>query len=179
MVILLTIVLIIGLFLIIGCLSVRGAMIRAFEEKHGLTDLANLIKDTRSERNTMRVALQTIEAEVYQASETLEQIEKDLNRVDQQIAQLPKQVYEMIFVIGHPAPGLSAYDFIVTRSRRTIAPGTIAGIEWEIWTKPRLLQVFARNQNNALSVAQNRFVEGDGFNVRIAERIAPFEKAQA
>lgn len=179
MVILLSIVLIICLFLTIGCLSVRGAMIRAFEEKHGLTDLANTIKDTRAARNAMRSSLQTIEMEVYQDSEKLETVEKELNRIDQQIGQLPKQIYEMIFIIGHPAPGLTAYDFIVTRSRRTVAPGTVVGIEWEIWTKPRLLQVFARNQNNALTVAQNRFVEGDGFSVRIAERIAPHEKVQA
>ena len=86
----------------------------------------------------------------------------------QQVALLPKQVFEIVFELGAPDPGMQAYEFIIARNRRAQKPGEYQGPEAELWARPRILRAWSRNQTAALALAQSRFSNLDGFMLRVA-----------
>ena len=101
----------------------------------------------------------------------LAEIEMNLKKAQQQVNLLPRQMFEVVFELGASDPGLQAYEFIVSRSKRQQRTGELRGPEAALWARPRLLRAWSRNQTGAMALAQSRFSSIDGFILRIAERM--------
>ena len=172
----LVIILILSLLGLIGCLGLRGPLIRAAENRHGLASARDSIGAARQQRLAEHSLSSDFEDKLKTQRKALAEIDANLKKAQQQVALLPKQVFEIVFELGAPDSGLQAYEFIVARKA-----GTLAGAEAELWARPRLLRAWSRNQIGAQGMAQSRFPSAEGFMLRAAERLdkAPLASGSA
>lgn len=155
---------------ILTCLSIRGPMIRAFEDRHGLTESRKAVTDARKARNEARVKATELEQTKQSVRNKLEDIDGEIKKIDQQLKAMPQMVYTLVFELGGSDTSVPLYEFIVTRTRRS-EPGDVKGPERELWARARLLRCRSRNAQSAMATALARFPSADGFNVRAAERL--------
>jgi len=167
----LLVIFILSLIGFIACLSFRTALIRAAEDRHGLSSARDAINEARKVRMTEHGMSTELDGKIKEQRRKLAEIESDLKKAQQQVALLPKQVFEIVFELGAPDPGMQAYEFIIARNRRAQKPGEYQGPEAELWARPRILRAWSRNQVAALALAQSRFSNLDGYMLRVAERI--------
>jgi len=155
---------------IIACLSVRGPLIRAFEDRHGLTDARNAVTEARKARNETKVKAAELEAQKQALSDKIADIEAETNKIDQQLKAMPQMVYTLVFELGGSDASVPMFEFVVARTPR-LGPTDAKGPERELWARPRVLRCRSRNAQTALAQAQARFPTADGFTVRPAERL--------
>jgi hypothetical protein len=167
----LLVIFILSLLGLIACLALRTALIRAAEDRHGLSSARDAITEARKVRMTEHALSTELAGKIKEQRRKLAEIEIELKKAQQQVALLPKQVFEIVFELGTPDPGMQAYEFIVARNRRAQKPGEFQGPEAELWARPRILRAWSRNQTVALTLAQSRFSSLDGFMLRVAERV--------
>lgn len=170
MFIVLVVILIVALIGFTGCLLLRGPLIRASEEQHGLRSAREAITEARTLRLDEHSKSTELDDKVKEQRKKLSEIEIELKKAQLQVSQLPKQSFEVVFELGAPDPGLQPYEFIVSRSRRQQRPIELRGAEAALWGRPRLLRAWSRNQTGAMAMAQNRFSSMEGFALRVAER---------
>ena len=166
MFIVLVVILILSSLGLIGCLALRGPLIRAAEARHGLSSARDLIGAARQQRLAEHSLSTDFEGKLLAQRKTLAEIETNLKKAQQQVSQLPKQVFEVVFELGTPESGAQPYEFVVARKA-----GNLAGAEAELWARPRILRAWSRNQVGAQGLAQARFPSTEGFLLRVAERL--------
>ena len=171
MFVVLVVIFILSLLGLIGCVALRGALIRATEERHGLSSARDSITEARQQRLAEHSLSSDFEGKLKEQRKALAEIEANLKKAQQQVTLLPKQVFEIVFELGTPEPGLQAYEFVVARSRSGARASELAGAEAELWARPRILRAWSRNQVGALGLAQGRFPSTEGFVLRVAERL--------
>ncbi|HLZ64856.1 MAG TPA: hypothetical protein VKQ29_01435 [Aliidongia sp.] len=161
---------------IILCLTIRGPMIRAFEDRHGLTASRKAVTDARKARNEAKVKA----ADLAQRKRALEgrvaEVEGEVKKLDQQLKTMPQMVYTLVFELGGSDASVPMFEFIVARARR-LEPGDVKGPERDLWSRPRLLRSRSRNAQTALAQALARFPAADGFTVRPAERLETAQRS--
>jgi hypothetical protein len=161
-------ILILSLLGLIGCLAVRGPLIRAAEARHGLTTARDSIGEARQQRLAEQSLSNDFDGKLLARRKTLNEIDANLKKAQQQVAALPKQNFEVVFELGTPEPGAQVYEFVVARQRSADAA---AGAEAQLWARPRILRAWSRNQLGAQGLAQARFPSSEGFMLRVAERL--------
>jgi hypothetical protein len=171
MLVVLLVVFILSLIGFVACLAFRGALIRAAEDRHGLSSARASITEARKIRMTEHSLSIELDGKIKEQRRKLAEIEGNVKKAQQQVAILPKQVFEIVFELGAADPGMQAYEFIVARNRRAARAGDGQGAEAELWARPRILRAWSRNQTGALALAQSRFPSMDGFTLRVAERL--------
>ena len=171
MFIVLVVVLILALIGFTGSLLLRGPLIRTTEERHGLGTAHEAITEARNLRLEEHGTSTELDGKVKEQRKKLAEIEETLRRAQQQVNLLPKQMFELVFELGASAPGLQAYEFVVSRSKRQQRSSELRGPEVALWARPRVLRAWSRNQTGALVMAQSRFSSIDGFILRVAERV--------
>jgi hypothetical protein len=167
----LVVILILSALGLVGCLALRGPLIKAVEERHGLTSARDLIGAAREQRLTEHRMSNDFEGKLLAQRKALHEIEANLKKAQQQVALLPKQIFEVVFELGTPEAGLQAYEFVVARGRTGGRGGELTGAEAELWARPRILRAWSRNQIGAQGLAQSRFPSTEGFELRVAERL--------
>jgi hypothetical protein len=168
--ILLIAILALALIGILTCLSIRGPMIRAFEDRHGLTDSRTAVTDARKARNEAKVKAAELEQVKSQLRNKIDDISGEISRVDAQLKAMPQMVYTLVFELGGSDTSVPLFEFIVSRLRRSEA-GDAKGPERDLWARPRLLRCRSRTAQAAMATALARFPSADGFTVRPAERV--------
>jgi hypothetical protein len=168
--ILLIAILTLALIGIITCLSIKGPMIRAFEDRHGLTDSRTAVKEARKARTEAKIKAADLEQRKNQLRNQLDDIASEISRVDIQLKAMPQMVYTLVFELGGNETSVPLFEFIVSRLRRS-EPGDAKGPERDLWARPRLLRCRSRTAQAAMATALARFPAADGFTVRPAERI--------
>ena len=168
--ILLIAILALSLLGIITCLALRGPMIRAFEDRHGLTESRKAVTDARKARTEAKAKVAELEVRKHELRGKLDTVEIEVKKLDQQLKAMPQTVYTLVFELGGGDPSQPMFEFIVARIRRS-EPGDAKGPERDLWARPRLLRSRGRNAQAALAQALARFPTADGFTVRPAERL--------
>ena len=168
--ILLIAILTLALIGIVACLVLRGPMISAFEDRHGLTDSRKAVTDARKARNEAKAKAAELDARKHAAKERAAGVEDEVRKLDQQLKAMPQAVYSLVFELGAGDMGMPPFEFIVSRLRHS-EPGDVKGPERALWSRPRLLRAFSRNAQTAMAAALARFPAADGFTVRPAERV--------
>jgi len=168
--ILLIAILTLALIGIIICLSIRGPMIRAFEDRHGLTDSRKAVTEARKARTEAKVRAAELEQRKQLLKNKLDDAGSELSKLDQQLKTMPQMVYTLVFELGGSDTTVPLFEFIVSRVRRS-EPGDVKGPERDLWARPRLLRCRSRNAQSAMATALARFPSADGFTVRPAERV--------
>ncbi|HEV2673080.1 MAG TPA: hypothetical protein VGV37_00980 [Aliidongia sp.] len=168
--ILLIAILTLALLGIVACLALRGPMIRAFEDRHGLTDSRKAVTDARKARNEAKVKAAQFESRRQALAGQILDVETEVKKLEQQLKAMPQAVYTLVFELGAGDMGLPPFEFIVSRLRRS-EPGDSKGPERELWSRPRILRAYGRNAQTAMAAALARFPAADGFTVRPAERV--------
>jgi len=95
--ILLIAILTISLIGIITCLSIKGPMIRAFEDRHGLTDSRKAVTEARKARTEAKVKAAELDQRKSQLRNQLDNIASELSRIDVQLKAMPQMVYTLVF----------------------------------------------------------------------------------
>ena len=167
----LVVILVLSLLGLIGCLALRGPLIRAVEERHGLSSTRDSIGEARRQRLAEHSLSTDFEGKLKAQRKALAEIDANLKKAQQQVASLPKQIFEVMFELGTPEPGLQAYEFVVARNRNSPRAEEPVGAEAELWARPRILRAWSRNQLGAQGLAQGRFPSTEGFVLRVAERL--------
>lgn len=170
--ILLIAILALALIGIITCLSIRGPMIRAFEDRHGLTDSRTAVTDARKARNEAKVRAAELDQRKRQLKSRLDDVESEIRKVDMQLKAMPQMVYTLVFELGGNDTSVPLFEFVVSRLRRS-EPGDVKGPERDLWARPRLLRCRSRTAQAAMATALARFPAADGFTVRAAQRVGP------
>lgn len=155
---------------IIVCLSIRGPMIRAFEDRHGLTDSRKAVTDARKNRNEAKVRAAELEQRKQVLQNKVDDIGSEIGKLDHQLKAMPQMVYTLVFELGGSDTTVPLFEFIVSRTRKS-EPGDVKGPERDLWARPRLLRCRSRTAQSAMATALARFPSADGFTVRPAERI--------
>ena len=168
--ILLIAILICSLIGIVACLVLRGPMIRAFEERHGLTNSRKAVTDARKARYEVKTKATALDGRKQELQDQIAGIETESKKLDQQLKAMPQMTYTLVFEVGAGDNGMPQFEFIVSRSRRGEL-GEAKGPERELWSRPRLIRARGRNSQMALASALARFPAADGFSVRSAERV--------
>jgi len=168
--ILLIAILTLALIGIITCLSIRGPMIRAFEDRHGLTESRKAVTEARKARTEAKVRAAELEQRKQLLKNKLDDAGSELSKLDQQLKTMPQMVYTLVFELGGSDTTVPLFEFIVSRVRRS-EPGDVKGPERDLWARPRLLRCRSRNAQSAMATALARFPSADGFTVRPAERV--------
>jgi hypothetical protein len=172
-------ILILSLLGLVGCLALRNPLIRAAEERHGLSSARDSITEARRQRLAEHSLSSDFESRLKAQRKALTEIEADLKKAQQQVAQLPKQVFEIIFELGMPEPGMQAYEFVVARGPSAPRAAELIGAEATLWARPRILRAWSRGQIGAQGLAQARFPSTEGFVLRVAALLdkapLPFE----
>jgi len=168
--ILLIAILTLALIGIIICLSIRGPMIRAFEDRHGLTDSRTAVKDARKARTEAKVRAAELEQRKQLLKNKIDDASSEISKLDMQLKAMPQMVYTLVFELGGSDTTVPLFEFIVSRVRRS-EPGDVKGPERDLWARPRLLRCRSRNAQTAMATALARFPSADGFTVRPAERV--------
>jgi len=167
----LVVILVLSLLGLIGCLALRGPLIRAVEERHGLSSARDSIGEARQQRLAEHSLSSDFEGKLKAQRKALAEIEANLKKAQQQVAMLPKQNFEIVFELGTPEPGTQPYEFIVARPRNSPHGEAPVGAEAELWARPRILRAWSRSQIGAQGLAQGRFPSTEGFVLRVAERL--------
>ena len=167
----LVVILILSLLGLIGCLALRGPLIRAVEERHGLSSARDSIGEARQQRLAEHSLSSDFEDKLKAQCKALAEIETNLKKTQQQVALLPKQSFDVVFELGTPEPGTQPYEFVVARHRNSPPGEAPVGAEAELWARPRILRAWSRNQLGAQGLAQGRFPSSEGFMLRVAERL--------
>jgi hypothetical protein len=168
--VLLIAVLTIVLLGIVAVLILRGPMIRAAEERHGLTSSIKAVTDARKARVEGKHKVTELEARKNGLRDKIAAVEADTKKIDQQLKAMPQMVYTLVFELGAGDESMPVFEFIVSRVRRS-EPGDVKGPERELWARPRVVRTRSRNAQTAMATALARFPTADGFTVRPAERI--------
>jgi hypothetical protein len=155
---------------IIVCLSIKGPMTRAFEDRHGLTDSRKAVTEARKARTEAKVKVAELERSRAFLVNKIADIESETKKIDLQLKAMPPMVYTLIFELGGSEPTAPLFEFIVSRTRKS-EPGDVKGPERDLWARPRLLRCRNRNAQTAMAAALARFPAADGFTVRAAERL--------
>jgi hypothetical protein len=145
-------------------------MMRAFEDRHGLTDSRKAVTDARTARNEAKANAAQLEARVRELQAKIDDVESESRKLDHQLKAMPPVVYTLAFELGGSDAGVPMFEFIVSRTRRS-EPGEVKGPERDLWARPRLLRSRSRNAQTAMAQALARFPSADGFTVRPAERL--------
>jgi hypothetical protein len=161
---------------IAACLMLRGPMIRAFEDRHGLTESRKAVTDARKARNEAKVKAAELEARKLSLREKLDGAEIETRKLEQQMKAMPQMVYTLMFELGGNDTSIPTFDFIVSRIRRS-EPGDAKGPERDLWARARLLRSRSRNAQTAMAQALARFPSADGYSVRPAERLDGAKKS--
>ena len=167
----LVVILVLSLLGLIGCLTLRGPLIRAVEERHGLSSARDSIGAARQQRLAEHSRSSDFEGKVAAQRKALAEIDANLKKAQQQVALLPKQSFEVVFELGTPEPGAQVYEFVVARHRSAAHTDGPVGAEAALWARPRILRASSRNQIGAQGLAQGRFPSSEGFVLRVAERL--------
>jgi len=168
--ILLIAILTLALIGIIICVSIKGPIIRAFEDRHGLTDSRKAVTEARKARTAAKIKAAELGQRKNQLRNQLSELANEINRVDMQLKAMPQMVYTLVFELGGSDRAMPLFEFIVSRLRRS-EPGDAKGPERDLWARPRLLRCRSRTAQAAMATALARFPAADGFTVRPAERI--------
>jgi hypothetical protein len=159
-------------FLGFMCLIIAGApMIRAAERQHGLKAAHDEVKRLRGERATERSAASEVAGKRDDAASKLAVMTAELRKLEEEIARLPKQIFELTFELGAPDPGMQSFEFVVSRNPTSADSSGLPGPERALWKAPRIVRAWSRNQAAAIAAVEKRFRQADGFTVRAAERL--------
>jgi hypothetical protein len=150
-------------------------MIRAAERQYGLKAAQDEVKRLRSERATERSAIDDVAGQVSTAAAKLADMRVELREIEEEILRLPRQVFELTFELGAPDPGTQPFDFLVSRYPTSLDATGLSGPERDLWKRPRVVRLWGRNQPAAIIAVEKRFRQGDGFTVRVAERLGATE----
>jgi hypothetical protein len=168
--ILLIAILALALIGILTCLAIKGPMVRAFEDRHGLTDSRKAVTDARQARNEAKIKAAELDQRRYQLKNKFDDAESEIRKLDIQLKAMPQMVYTLVFELGGSDTTVPLFEFIVSRTRRS-EPGDVKGPERDLWARPRLLRCRSRTAQAATATALARFPAADGFTVRPAERV--------
>jgi hypothetical protein len=162
---------ILGLSLLgfIACVTLRGPLIRAAQDRHGLQTGHASITAARARRLAEHSRSTDLDVKMKQRREQLAKGEVELAKTEQSLANLPKQVFEVLFELGAPDGALECYEFTVGRRPALQRASELQGPEAELWARPRRLRAWATNQTAAMAMAQSRFSSVDGFFLRMAD----------
>jgi hypothetical protein len=155
---------------ILVCASIRGPMIRAFENRHSLTDSRKAVTEARKARNEGKVKVAELDQRKHTLKNKLDDITGEISKVNMQLKAMPQMVYTLVFELGGSDTTVPLFEFIVSRGRRS-EPGDVKGPERDLWARPRLLRCRSRTAQSAMATALARFPTADGFTVRPAERV--------
>ncbi|GGF13068.1 hypothetical protein GCM10011611_18470 [Aliidongia dinghuensis] len=155
---------------IVACLALRGPLIRAAEERHGLTDSKKAVTDARKARVEAKGKVGELEVRKRELSDKLAAAESEAKKLDKQLKTVPQMVYTLVFELGGSDTAMPTFEFIVSRTRRS-EPGDAKGPERELWSRPRIVRARSRNLQTAIAAALARFPTADGFTIRPAERV--------
>jgi hypothetical protein len=154
------------------CLMVAGGpMARASERQYGLAAARDNVKKLRSERGALNAQLVELEGRKQEASVSLQSMQDELKQLTGKIARLPKQTYELTFELGAPDAGLQPFEFMLSRNPGSLEVDKVIGPERQLWQHPRVLRVWSRTLNNAVTTADKRYPVQNGFVVRAALRV--------
>src|ERR1700710_3135623 len=98
--ILLIAILALALIGILTCLTIKGPMVRAFEDRHGLTDSRKAVTDARQTRNEAKIKAGALEQRRYQLKNKVDDVESEIKRLDMQLKAMPQAVYTLVFELG-------------------------------------------------------------------------------
>jgi hypothetical protein len=162
---------ILGLSLLgfIACMTLRGPLIRATQDRHGLQTGRVSIDKARAQRLTEHSRSTDLDAKVKRLRKQLAESEGELAKAEQLLANLPTQVFEVMFEFGAPDGALQCYEFTVGRRPALQRASELQGPEAELWARPRRLRAWAMNQTAAMAMAQSRFSSVEGYFLRMAE----------
>jgi hypothetical protein len=155
---------------ILVCASIRGPMIRAFEDRHGLTDSRKAVTEARKTRTEGKLKIAELDQRKNGLQNKTDDIASEISKVDMQLKAMPQMVYTLVFELGGSDTTVPSFEFIVSRTRRS-EPGDVKGPERDLWARPRLLRCHSRTAQSAMATALARFPTADGFTVRPAERV--------
>jgi hypothetical protein len=155
---------------ILVCASIRGPMIRAFEDRRGLTDSRKAVTEARKARNEGKIKAAELDQRKHALENKIDDLTSEISKVDMQLKAMPQMVYTLVFELGGSDTTVPLFEFIVSRVRRS-EPGDVKGPERDLWARPRLLRCRSRTAQAAMATALARFPTADGFTVRPAERV--------
>jgi hypothetical protein len=154
------------------CLLVAGGpMARAAERQYGLAEARDSVKKLRGERGALNAQLVGLEGGKQELTASLQSMRDELKQLSGKIARLPKQTYELTFELGAPDAGLQPFEFMLSRNPGYLDVERVIGPERQLWQHPRVLRVWSRNLNNAVTTADKRYPVQNGFVVRAALRV--------
>lgn len=165
---------ILGLSLLgfVACVTLRAPLIRAAQDRHGLQSGRASITEARAHRSAEHSRSTDLDTKVKQRREQLAEVEIELAKAEQSLANVPKQVFEVVFELGAPDGALECYEFVVGRRPSLQRASELQGPEAALWARPRRLRAWATNQTAAMAMAQSRFSSVDGYFLRLAEMAA-------
>jgi hypothetical protein len=174
--VLLIAILALALLGIIACLILQGPMIRAFENRHGLTESRKAVTDARKARNEAKVKAAELDVRKQALRDKLDILDTETKKLDTQLKAMPQMVYTLVFELGGSDSSVPTFEFIVSRTRRSES-GDAKGPERDLWARSRLLRSRSRNAQTAMAQALARFPSADGYTVRPTERLDAAKKS--
>jgi hypothetical protein len=154
------------------CLLVIGnPMVRASEQQFGLAAARDTVKTLRAERAALHTQLSELESRKQEMTKSLEAMQEELKALTDKIGRMPKQIQELTFELGVPEGGMQPFDFVLSRHASYLDVEKVTGPERQLWKRPRVLRVWSRSLANAVTTAEKRYPEQNGFIIRVAERV--------
>jgi hypothetical protein len=160
-----------GLLGLICLLVIGGPMVRASERQFGLAAGRDTVKKLRGERGALHTQLAELEAQKQELAKSLESMQTELKDLADKLGRLPKRTHELTFELGVPDGGMQPFDFVLSRHAGYLDIEKVTGPERQLWKRPCVLRVWSRSQANAVTTAEKRYPEQNGFIIRIAERV--------
>ena len=144
----------------------RGPLVRAEQDRHGLTGLRASISAARQELHAAQTRAGELTATTKRLGPELKRLEAELRTVTAATDALPAADMEIIFELGEASAEVMTFEFMVGRRGLTRRPGEELNAEAALWARPRRVRVWADNPGTALAAARSRFPEIDGYWLR-------------
>jgi hypothetical protein len=149
-----------------ACRILRGPLMRAEQDRRGLSDLQASVAAVRQELQAAQTHAGVLEATIKQLRPELKRREAELAAVNATIEALPAVEVEIMFEVGEASPDMVPFASPVARRGLTRSPGEAPNAEAALWARPRRVRVWADNPGSALAAARSRFPEIDGCSLR-------------
>jgi hypothetical protein len=152
-------------------LAIGGPAVRASEEKFGIAPLRDALKGLRIERDELKARAAELIKSADKAESQSKDLKSELASLEAKIAKSPPQIFELVCELGTGEHAGEPFEFIISRTPRSLEGPSVAAGERFLWSKPRHLRVWARNPHTAESAATSRYQGHEGYVIRLAERI--------
>ena len=160
-----------GLIGLICLLVIGNPMVRASERQFGLAAGRDTVKKLRGDRGALHTQLAELESQKQELAKSLEAMQAELKELNDKIGRLPKQTHDLTFELGVPDGGMQPFDFVLSRHAGYLDVEKVVGPERQLWKRPRVLRVWSRSLASAVTTAEKRYPDQNGFTIRAAVRV--------